>query len=107
MAFLYYAYFSRNGEFDYWIDNDNEDFSFSYLADYMAKQANFNEPPLSKHPITKTGGAHGLSHQDDDIKDVIRFKLNILYNQKETEAFYYFIQDEMNRGIEGANHSSG
>lgn len=101
MAFLYYAYIARDDDFDHWIDNGNEDFSFSYLTDHIAKQANFEEPLLSKYSITKTGGCSlGLLHEDDKIKNLIRHKLKILYNQRETEAVYYFIQDEMNRGIE-------
>lgn len=101
MTFIYYAYLSRDEEFDHWFDNGNEDFSFAYLNDHLAKQANFNESILSKYPITETiSGGYGSSHQDDDINHATRFKLKILYNQKETEVFYYFIVDKMNRGIE-------
>ncbi|MDP3111971.1 MAG: toll/interleukin-1 receptor domain-containing protein [Thermodesulfovibrionales bacterium] len=101
MTFLYYAYLSRDEEFDHWLDNGNEDFSFSYLTDHIAKRANLKELLLSKYPITKAGAfALGLSHQDDNIKNVHWYKLKIFYNQKDTEAFYYIIRNEMNIGIE-------
>ena len=101
MAFLYYAYLSRDDELEHWTDEGNEDFSFSYFPDHIAKQANFNEPILFKYPVTKTiFGGYGTSHQDDDINHATRFKLKILYNQKETESFYFFIVDKMDRGIE-------
>lgn len=100
MAFLYYAYLSRDNDFQNWIESNNEDFSFEYLTDYMANQANFNEPLLSIHAITNTGlGAFGLLHKED-IKRAIQHELEIFYNQKETKASYYIIQDQKNRGIE-------
>ena len=100
MAFLYYAYAARDDALEHWIDEGNEDFSFSYLLDHLAKQANFYEPLLSKYSITKTGaGAYGSSHKDD-VNHMIRHELTVLYNKKETDALYYIIQDQMNRGIE-------
>jgi hypothetical protein len=103
MTFLYCAYLSRDQELLNWTENGNPLFSFGFLADYIAKHANYSESILSSFRFTKCGvgmsGVLGCDKERDEVSGIL-YEVTLLDNDREASAIYCFVRHPDDRGLE-------